>query len=144
MNLDQSQWPPLPKGTTVETETEKIQDKFENNEALKKELDKYKHKIYEVNIQATGLKIIADTPQGIKALKKVEKCLSQKGQEMMIEEATITCSSGKEATKPIQMLVFSQTLPAGPAQLQYYGKNKKSSSCSLRIVKAKGGTLEHR
>ena len=72
MNLDQSQWPPLPKGTTVETE--KVQDSLENNETLKKELDKYKHKLYDVIIQANGLKIIADTPQGIRALKRVGNC----------------------------------------------------------------------
>ena len=138
--LNQSQWPPLPNGTTVKPD--KVQEALEDKDALKKDLNRFRNSLYDFEIQSNALKIFSDTPKGGKALKKVEEMFNLKGHEMRIENVTITCSKERDGTKPVQMLIFSDSLPVGPVNLHFYWY-KKDGRCSLRIVKASGASMDH-
>ena len=69
--LNQSQWPPLPNGTTVKPD--KGKEALEDKDALKKDLNRFRNSLYDFEIQSNALKIFSDTPKGCKALKKVEE-----------------------------------------------------------------------
>ena len=77
--LNQSQWPPLPNGTTVKPD--KVKEALEDKDALKKDLNRFRNSLYDFEIQSNALKIFSDTPKGCKALKKVEEMFNLKGHE---------------------------------------------------------------